>query len=368
MAAPSVTNIFTNGTAIDAAQVNTNFTDLINGASDGTKDYSISNLTVGGNALLNGNTTIGNSSADDLTITASLASSIPVKTTNTPSIGSATLGLNTVYFGNGSNSNTVGFKGGVTSSSYIVTLPAAAGTSGQYVTTSGSGTLEFTTPTRPTVQRFFGSGTSNVTGTYTTPAGVAWIRVTIVGGGGGGGGGGQTGGTAGGAGNTSSFGTSLLSVSGGSGGAVGSGSALGGDGGGTPTLSSPAIQVVSVTGSFGGSGTIGGSGSFGLGGAGGTSLFGGSGRPGTNAVGQNAKTNTGAGGGGGGYGSGVSGTAAGGGGGGSGGAIIAIIPNPSSSYSYQAGGAGTAGTAAGANGFAGGTGGEGVVIVEEFYV
>lgn len=226
------------------------------------------------------------------------------------------------------------------------------------------GTVSFT---NPTVQRFFGSGTSNTSGTYTTPANVRWLKVTVIGAGGGGGGGGQTGGTAGGAGNSSSFGTSLLTATGGSGGAVGSGTALGGDGGTANTLNSPAIAVLAVTGSFGGSGTIGGAGSFGLGGAGGVSMLGGSGRPGTNSAGQNAKTNSGAGGGGGGYGSGVTGTAAGGGGGGSGGLIVAIISSPSASYSYQAGGAGTAGTAAGAAGFAGGTGGEGCVIVEEYY-
>ena len=97
MANISVSNTFSNSTTADASQVNTNFTDIINGTSDGTKDFSISALTVGGTATLNGNVALGNASADDLTITASLASSIPIKTTFSYDVGSATLGLKSIY-------------------------------------------------------------------------------------------------------------------------------------------------------------------------------------------------------------------------------------------------------------------------------
>jgi hypothetical protein len=143
MASPSVTYTFSNGTAADASQVNTNFTDLINGLTDGTKDLSISALTCAGTATLNGNINLGNASADDLTITASLAADLPIKTTGTYYIGSATKALLGVYFGNASNSNTALIKGGVTSSSYSVTLPLAAPTTGQRVIASSASALTF---------------------------------------------------------------------------------------------------------------------------------------------------------------------------------------------------------------------------------
>ena len=83
MAAPSLTYTLTNGTTADASQVQQNFSDLLNGITDGTKDLSISALTCAGTATLNGHVNLGNSSADDLSITASLASTLPIKTTNT---------------------------------------------------------------------------------------------------------------------------------------------------------------------------------------------------------------------------------------------------------------------------------------------
>jgi len=76
MANISVTYSFTNGTSADADQVNQNFTDIINGTSDASKDMSINALTVAGALTANGNVTLGNSSGDDLTVTASLASTI----------------------------------------------------------------------------------------------------------------------------------------------------------------------------------------------------------------------------------------------------------------------------------------------------
>jgi len=50
MAAPSVTNTFVAGTTAKATEVNQNFTDVINGITDGTKDLTISALAVGGAA------------------------------------------------------------------------------------------------------------------------------------------------------------------------------------------------------------------------------------------------------------------------------------------------------------------------------
>jgi hypothetical protein len=60
MAAPSVTYTFSNSTTADATEVNTNFTDIINGITDGTKDLTINLLTVNGAASFNGNVTLGN--------------------------------------------------------------------------------------------------------------------------------------------------------------------------------------------------------------------------------------------------------------------------------------------------------------------
>lgn len=144
MANITVTNTFTNGTAADATQVNTNFTDIINGTSDGTKDFSIAALTVGGTLTANGNVTLGNSSADDITITGSLAASIPVKTTGTYNLGAATLGWLSLYLGNASNSNTVRVNTGTTSASWTLTLPTAVSAAGQEARFSSAGVMSFT--------------------------------------------------------------------------------------------------------------------------------------------------------------------------------------------------------------------------------
>lgn len=101
MASPSYTYTLANSTTADASQVMQDFNDILNGVTDGTKDLSISALTCAGTATLNGHVNLGNSSADDLTITASLASTLAIKTNNTYDIGSSTLGLRKLYLGNG---------------------------------------------------------------------------------------------------------------------------------------------------------------------------------------------------------------------------------------------------------------------------
>ncbi len=136
MANISVTNTFSNSTTADATQVNQNFSDIINGTSDGTKDFSISALTVGGTLTANGNVNIGNASSDDLTVTASLASSLAIKTTATYNVGSSTLGLLSVYLGN--STFTTRLLSGA-SASWSMTLPATAGTARYRLETDGSG-------------------------------------------------------------------------------------------------------------------------------------------------------------------------------------------------------------------------------------
>lgn len=137
MPSPSVTYTFANSTTADATQVNQNFTDLINGMSDGTKDFSINALTVAGAATLNGNVALGNASGDDVTMTGSLASSIAVKTNATYNIGGATTGLLSVYI-SGTASFTTRIQSAATAS-WTFTLPATAGTDGYVMKTDGSG-------------------------------------------------------------------------------------------------------------------------------------------------------------------------------------------------------------------------------------
>lgn len=128
MASPSVTYTFSNSTVADATQVNQNFTDIINSLTDGTKDLSISALTCAGNVALNGTTTIGNASSDDLNVNGSLASSVPIKTTNSFDIGSTTKGLQRIYFGSSAGSNTTRLAGAAVTSDAQITLPSITGT------------------------------------------------------------------------------------------------------------------------------------------------------------------------------------------------------------------------------------------------
>ncbi len=138
MASPSYTYTLTNGTTADASQVMQDFTDILNGVTDGTKDLSISALTCAGTATLNGNVNIGNASADDLTITASLASTIAIKTTNSFNIGSATLGLAGIYFGTG-DTDTARIVSASLAASRTYTLPDAGGAA-DFVMTAGAQT------------------------------------------------------------------------------------------------------------------------------------------------------------------------------------------------------------------------------------
>jgi hypothetical protein len=207
-----------------------------------------------------------------------------------------------------------------------------------------------------TVQSFL-SGS----GTYTTPAGVQWIRVRMVGGGAGGSGGGVGAGTNPTQGSSTTLANGVI-ISTAGGGQIGLWTAPGGTGG-SSILSNGMIGMALSGGSGGGSGaattvnTAGGQGgSSALGGAGGA------GNVGTAAL--NGATNTG-GGGGGGVAGGTGGTT-GGSGGGAGGFIDAIINAPAASYTYSVGGGGNAG-GAGTNGAAGGAGGSGAIWVEEHY-
>jgi len=218
----------------------------------------------------------------------------------------------------------------------------------------------------PTVQKF-----TTGSGTYTTPSGVQYIRVRMVGGGGGGGAASTTGGAGGFGGNTT-FGSSLLVANGGGPGnsAQYGGAGTSGGSGGTASLGSGPIGTA-ITGGTGGPGMpgiVGGSFYGSAGGNGGSSPFGGSGGGGSAATitGQSASANSGSGGGGGGdNGSGAGNSS--GSAGGAGGFVDAIITSPSSTYSYAVGSGGTNGAGNGTSGGSGGTGGSGYIEVTEFY-
>lgn len=132
MPAPSVTYTFSNSSTADAAQVNQNFTDVIAALTDGLKDLVFNNLTANGNSIL------GASSADDVTFNGQLASTIPIKTTNTYNFGDATHGLAGLYL------STAGFTtklATAASASHTFTFPATAGTTGFFLKNSdGSAT------------------------------------------------------------------------------------------------------------------------------------------------------------------------------------------------------------------------------------
>lgn len=356
IAFPSVTYTFSNGTASDASQVNQCFTDIINALSDGTKDISVNAGTFAGNVSISGNTTLGNASSDDVTVTGSLASSIPIKTTNSYDIGSSSLGLRALYFG--ANSQTVNIKGSASmSATWTLTLPVNAGSAGNALRTDGAGVTRWAT-SLPVVTRY-----TTGSGNHTTSANCVLMRVRMVAGGGGGAGSGTSGGGNGGNGTGAAFGT--LTCFGGSG---GNAAGAGGAGGVIPTDSGSWTIAYSAVGGVGGGTGQGAANVYIPGGYGGDAAYfaGGGGKSAAvTAAGAAGIANTG----GGGQGGGSNGTAATntGGGGGSGSYIEAyIIPTASQVFAYSVGAGGTAGTA-GVNGLAGGAGGSSMIIVEEFF-
>lgn len=144
MAYITVDYSFSNSTTADATQVNANFSSIIAGTSDGTKDFSINALTCAGAATLNGNVNLGNASSDDLTITASLASTLAIKTTYSYDIGSSSIGLRSLYLGSAdSAARGTRLIGATVASGYTFTLPTSGGTIGQHLTTDGSGTTSW---------------------------------------------------------------------------------------------------------------------------------------------------------------------------------------------------------------------------------
>lgn len=205
----------------------------------------------------------------------------------------------------------------------------------------------------PTVQKL-----TSGSGTYTTPAGVKYLKVRLVGGGGGGGSTGEgSSGTNGSGGGATYFGA--LTANGGDGGTKSS------TGQGIPALGGTASggNIANVAGNPGWDMANGSAVNM-AGPPGGASFFGGAGRGGAVSAknGLSAEPNSGSGGGGASGGS----TVQVGKSGGAGGYVEHIYLSPQTSYSYGVGGAGTGGSS-GSGGGSGGNGGSGVIIIEEFY-
>lgn len=128
MAFPSVTYTFANSTASDGPNVSQNFSDLVNGLSDGTKDLSMNAATFAGTLTANGNVVLGNSSSDTLTVTASLGSHLVPSANVTYDLGSSTLGMKLVYLG-GTGAFTVALKASASlGANYTFTFPLAVPT------------------------------------------------------------------------------------------------------------------------------------------------------------------------------------------------------------------------------------------------
>lgn len=141
MPSPSLPYTLANAATADADQVMANFNALLNGIIDGTKDISVAALTVASTATFNGSVVLGNASSDDVTFTGSLASSIPVKVTNTYDLGSATLGFRRVYLGNAGGSTTLGIASTAAVGSSVVCTVPDPGANAEFVMTQGNATI-----------------------------------------------------------------------------------------------------------------------------------------------------------------------------------------------------------------------------------
>ena len=209
-------------------------------------------------------------------------------------------------------------------------IPSGVPTVGQVpIAISGTASAWGTVRSLVTTQRIYTAGS----GTYTTPAGCVALKIKLAGGGGGGGGSSSTlsdGGT-GGTGGTTTFGTSLLTATGGLGGV--NLSAYGGVGG-VATINAPASG-------------LGFSGMKGNDNAVNHTYYSPVARGGITFFGGGAVSNTGS--------------------GGSGAYVDALITSPSATYAHAVGAGGTAGVA-GTGGTAGLAGAYGVIIIEEWYV
>lgn len=272
-----------------------------------------------------------------------------------PSLESGELAVNTAdqktYVGNGTSSVVVG--AGKLASLGDVTISSQS--SGNVLVWNGSAWIS-SYPSVPSITVY-----TSGSGTYTVPTNARYLVVEMVGGGGGGAGGAN--GSVGTSGGNTTFGTSLLTCSGGGGGTIASTGLFGSGGSASIGVGATGVAIAGGQGTSGTFQSVGYSG-FVASSSGGNSAFGGGGGGQENQAGGSGATNSGGGGAGGGC---VANTSALGGGGGAGGYIKAYITTLAATYSYSVG-TGGGGGAGGSGGYAGGAGGSGIIIVTAFFL
>ncbi len=195
MAAPSLTYTLTNGNTADASQVMQDLNDILNGITDGTKDLTISALTMNGALNVKGNTTLGDAAGDDITVTGSLASTIPIKTNASFNIGSATLGLAGLYLGGGGVGLTCKLAAASHAATRVYTFPDAGAAANVVLSESSqtiNGVLTFPNGLKPgtsqdTFNNYLNAGTwtpalkyGATTATHTAQAGFYWRVGAVV--------------------------------------------------------------------------------------------------------------------------------------------------------------------------------------------
>lgn len=271
-------------------------------------------------------------------------------------------------------------SGGTYNAPFYFFIASGSATAGATYTNNAVTFTVVSTVASATLVQMTGNGAPAVSGTLTKSGGTGdstltfyavraplYLEVEVQGAGGGGQGSGTASGTNAVAGGSSTFGSSLITCTGG-----GVATSLGGapGAGGSATINSPAITIDSIQGGTGGAGSANPSSSpvpAIAGGMGGANVKAGAppgGLPGGN--GSDARANTGAGGGGGGM---IANTvnSFSGSGGSAGGYAKAIIPITSTySWAWTVGTGGAAG-GAGTSGRAGGLASDGVVIVKACY-
>ena len=118
------TTTIANGQAADGDLLMQNFNDALNGVTDGTKDINVAALTAAGAATFNGTVALGNATGDDITITGYVASNLVFKTSGTYDIGTANLGLRSIYMTGTDVTSTLRLLCPTMTGDYTLTLPA----------------------------------------------------------------------------------------------------------------------------------------------------------------------------------------------------------------------------------------------------
>jgi hypothetical protein len=180
---------------------------------DSSGNVGIGNTSPGSKLVINGTTTItsanlalsdnygvawstsesivGNSAAHSLSFTTNTAEAMRIDSSGNLGIGKTSPGSKVDIKGtlrlSGATSGYVGLAPAAAAGSTTYTLPAADGTSGQALTTNGSGTLSWATAGITSAIPTVDVKTSGTSQTWTIPAGVTKLKVTVIGGGGGGG-------------------------------------------------------------------------------------------------------------------------------------------------------------------------------------